>query len=87
MLWWSARLAAWAQSTQLDSYANLLTSSDEANEGGDLWAAMDDDDPDHPWFFVTNPSLWLCVTTAVFNGTVGLNVDVSPAEGILMSEL
>ena len=87
----SARLAARAQSTQLDSHSSLLTS--EVNNGGGPYGATDDDDdPDHPWCFCQQPSdgkfMIMCDQQGenCFQWYRGACVDVSPAEGNLMSE-
>ena len=48
----SACLAAWVQSTQLDSHSNLLTS--EVNNGGGPYGATDDDDQITLGAFVSN---------------------------------
>jgi len=50
----SACLAALALSNQPDSQSNPLTSSDEVDGGGGPCGVTDDDDPDHPWCFLSD---------------------------------
>jgi len=89
----SVRLAARNQSTRPDSHSNLLTSSDEVNEGGGPYGATDDeDDPDHLWCFCQQPTdgkfMIMCDHQGenCFRWYHGACVDVSSAEGNLMSE-